>query len=94
LPEIEIAKRVLGKARAAEWPSIAAVLEEGGLPPVNPVFGMRYWPAVARWFDYYENVVPLGPTSRATAPTARRASAKSEKPCTPARKRQVAGENN
>jgi hypothetical protein len=52
---------VLGKARAHEWPAIAEVLEESGLPPINPVFGMRYRPAVMRWFDVYENVVRQGP---------------------------------
>jgi hypothetical protein len=86
LSETEIGKRVLGRTRAHEWPVLAKVLEERGLPPINPVTGMRYWPAVVRWFDRYENVVPLGSPP---APPLRRLGGllPGEKPCPPGRGR-------
>jgi hypothetical protein len=99
LPEEEIAVRVLGKRRADDWPLIAKVLErESGLPPVNPVTKMRYWRAVAAWFDRYEHVervisselyhykpkeLPCTPGRGAPRPAV-------EKPCPPARDRRPA----
>jgi hypothetical protein len=78
LPETEVAKLVLGKARASEWPSIAKLLEKSGLPPINPVFGMRYWPGVVKWFERYEKVETLTPG---------RHSSGKELPCPPGRGR-------
>ena len=49
LTESETAKR-LGKS-LSEWRGIAIVLERDGLPPVDPLFGARYWPAVRAFFD-------------------------------------------
>ena len=43
--EREIAELVLG-AGAAKWNSIAAVWEREGLPRIDPMTGMRFWPAV------------------------------------------------
>jgi hypothetical protein len=81
LPEAEIAKRVLGKDRASEWPTIAAMLEREGMPPINPIIGRRYWPAVAKWFERYEKVESTTPG---------RHSGK-ELPCQPGRGRQISG---
>jgi hypothetical protein len=47
--ESEIAERVLG-AGANKWPAIATVLEREGLPRIDPMFGMRFWPAVQSFF--------------------------------------------
>jgi hypothetical protein len=44
-PESEIAALVLG-AGAKNWASIAAVWEREGLPRIDPMTGMRFWPAV------------------------------------------------
>jgi len=44
-PEAEIAELVLG-AGARKWPAIAAVLEREGLPRIDPMTGMRFWPSV------------------------------------------------
>lgn len=49
--EKTIAELVLGRKRAKEWRGLAIVLERQGLPPIDPQFGGRYWPAVVRWFD-------------------------------------------
>lgn len=80
LPEDKVAELVLGKKRAGDWPLIAKVLErEAGLPPINPVIGMRHWPAVVAWFAKYEKVEGTNPG---------RHSGK-ELPCTPGRKRRA-----
>jgi hypothetical protein len=49
--EDQIAKAVLGPRRAADWKANAVVLERHGLPPIDPLMGGRYWPAVKRYFD-------------------------------------------
>ena len=60
LPESEVARRILGKARAQDWPLLAVLLErEQGLPAIDPVFGMRYWPGVVKFFEQYNDVKPL-----------------------------------
>ena len=43
--ESEIAELVLG-AGASKWVAIAAVWEREGLPRIDPMTGMRFWPAV------------------------------------------------
>jgi hypothetical protein len=43
--ESEIAELVLG-AGANRWASIAAIWEREGLPKIDPMTGMRFWPAV------------------------------------------------
>ncbi len=48
--ETEIAKLVLG-GRSSLWPAIVAHLEPKGLPPIDPLFQARYWPAVREYFD-------------------------------------------
>lgn len=51
---------------AAEWNAKALILERDGLPPVDPLMGGRYWPAVdAFWRRRYglsavEAMVPDG----------------------------------
>jgi hypothetical protein len=54
--EAEIALRVLGRERAHEWPAKAAVLAKRGLPPINTLYGGRYWPKVARFFHIEEGL--------------------------------------
>lgn len=54
--ETEIARVVLGPARARSWPSLATVLERRGLPRVDPQFGGRYWPKVRAFLDRLQHV--------------------------------------
>lgn len=49
-PDDDIALAVCGK-NAAQWPSIAPLLEREGLPTIDPLFGGRYVPAVKAWLD-------------------------------------------
>ena len=50
--EAEIARRL--SQTPAQWAAIAIVLERDGLPPVDPLMGGRYWPAVdAYWKRRY-----------------------------------------
>lgn len=63
--EDEIARKVLGK-RAREWPSIARSLAGKGLPPVDPQFGGRYWPAVKQYLDTRNRI---GTVVRSATPT-------------------------
>jgi hypothetical protein len=44
-PESEIAALVLGVG-AKNWAAVAAVWEREGLPRIDPMTGMRFWPAV------------------------------------------------
>jgi hypothetical protein len=44
-PESEIAELVLGVA-AKDWSGLAVVWEREGLPVIDPMTGMRFWPAV------------------------------------------------
>jgi hypothetical protein len=48
--ERDIAALVLG-ADAARWPNLAAVWERDGLPRIDAMTGMRFWPAVRAFFD-------------------------------------------
>ena len=51
-PEAEIARRL--SQSAGEWASKAQVLEREGLPPIDPLMGGRFWPAVrAFWLRRY-----------------------------------------
>lgn len=43
----------MGPERGKGWPGIAQALERSGLPPVDPQFGGRYWPAVKAFLDRY-----------------------------------------
>jgi hypothetical protein len=43
--EGEIAELVLGVA-AKKWDAIATLWEREGLPRIDPMTGMRFWPAV------------------------------------------------
>jgi hypothetical protein len=45
--EGEIARRLSQEPRS--WPAIAQVLERDGLPPIDPLMGGRFWPAVAAY---------------------------------------------
>jgi hypothetical protein len=49
--ERELARAVLGKGREQEWPAIAELLSKQGLPPVDPLMGGRYYPAVLAFFE-------------------------------------------
>ena len=79
--EAELAVLVLGRARAGQWPAVASVLEKRGLPPINPRYGGRFWPAVVRFFHIEEGldcdapsaqrgrsvrIVPFAPDGRET----------------------------
>jgi hypothetical protein len=67
--ETEIARRVLGPARAVEWREKAKELERGGLPQIDPFMGGRYWPAIRAFFDRQNGVADKAaavPTSRYT----------------------------
>ena len=54
--ERTLAALVVGQERAKEWTGIAAALERQGFPPINPLFGGRYWPAVRHWLDRFNGV--------------------------------------
>jgi hypothetical protein len=49
--EDEIGRVVLGTKRKREWKGLATTLERHGLPPIDPQFGGRYWPAVRAFLD-------------------------------------------
>lgn len=63
--EKEIARLVLGPGREKQWREIAQVLEKRNFPPINPLMGGRYFPAVRAFFDH-ENGVPLQSASPET----------------------------
>ena len=46
--EAEIARLVLG-GRSAQWEALAAIWERDGLPRIDPMTGMRFWPAVQKY---------------------------------------------
>jgi len=48
--ERDIAVLVLGPD-ADRWPGLAAVWEREGLPTIDTMAGMRFWPAVRAFFD-------------------------------------------
>lgn len=47
--EAEIARRLSQDPK--EWAAKAIILEREGLPPIDPIMGGRYWPAVERFWD-------------------------------------------
>lgn len=47
--EAAIAARVLGD-NAKQWDGLAAVWERQGLPPIDPITGRRFGPAVEAFF--------------------------------------------
>ena len=50
--EAEIARRL--SQSPSEWASKASLLEREGLPPIDPLMGGRFWPAVrAFWLRRY-----------------------------------------
>lgn len=53
--EQQIARLVLGE-RSKSWTGLSAVLEKQGLPPIDPLFGGRYWPAVKAFLDRRHHV--------------------------------------
>lgn len=54
--EKEIGRVLMGPARGKGWPAIAQALERSGLPPIDPQFGGRYWPAVKAFLDRYNRI--------------------------------------
>ena len=50
--EAEISRELLGPGKVDEWRGMAPILERKGLPPVDPLFGRRYWPAVKAYLDH------------------------------------------
>ena len=66
LSDAEVARRVVGPARAREWDGIAAVLEREGFPKADPLLGGRYWPAVRAFLDRRHQVATtISPSSAA-----------------------------
>ncbi len=49
--EEQIARAVMPPSNVKSWDGIAAVLERRGFPPIDPLFGGRYWPAVRAFLD-------------------------------------------
>ena len=47
--EVEIARRLSQDPK--EWREKAKVLEREGLPPIDPLMGARFWPAVCAYFN-------------------------------------------
>lgn len=60
LDEAEIARR-LGQ-EPNEWKAKAIVLERHGLPPIDPLMGGRYWPAVCAFFNRRYGISNTMPT--------------------------------
>ena len=54
--EEEVAFELLGPGKLGEWKGMAPILERRGLPPIDPMFGRRYWPAVKQWLDFRYNI--------------------------------------
>lgn len=51
--EAEIARRLSQSPR--NWAAKAKILERDGLPPIDPLMGGRFWPAVrAYWMARYK----------------------------------------
>lgn len=61
--EAEIGAAVLGAKKAWEWPAIAHVLENTGLPKVDVLMGGRYVPAVKAYFDKEYGLATLQPAA-------------------------------
>ena len=63
-PEAEIAELVLG-AGARDWTTISIIWEREGLPRIDPMTGMRFWPAVQSFFlrrhGLVEALIPTQP---------------------------------
>jgi hypothetical protein len=68
-PECEIAELVLG-AGARNWSAISVVWEREGLPRIDPMTGMRFWPAVEsfllRRHGLLESAIPNQPDGTET----------------------------
>lgn len=47
--EAEIARRL--SQTPAEWAARAKILERDGMPPIDPMMGGRFWPAVCAYFN-------------------------------------------
>jgi hypothetical protein len=62
--EAEIGRLVLGEHGEA-WPELAAMWEREGLPKVDPMTGMRFWPAVDAFFQKKHGLIRQ-PVSAAT----------------------------
>jgi hypothetical protein len=60
LSEPEVAR--LLSQQLAEWKAKAIVLERHGLPPIDPLMGGRYWPAVCVFFDRRYGISNANPT--------------------------------
>jgi hypothetical protein len=68
--EAELAVLVLGK-RAKEWPAKAKFLtDKEGLPPIDPIMGGRFWPAVVEYFRIRQGVRLVDRQLPALAPVA------------------------
>lgn len=65
--EPEIARAVLGE-RWEQWKDKAVILDRKGLPPINPLMGGRYWPAVKAFFDVVNGLPLQSQTSGASMP--------------------------
>jgi hypothetical protein len=63
--EQSIGVALFGADRACEWPSIASLLENRGLPKIDVLMGGRYVPAVRAFFDHTygldRSVTPVAP---------------------------------
>ena len=68
--DLAIGAVVLGSSRASEWRELAPLLEERGLPKIDPLHGARYVPAVARFYgvarpdEITTSVAPTPPATR------------------------------
>lgn len=49
--EDEIARELFGSHRLQFYHVVVKSLERQGFPPIDPLFGRRYWPAVRQWLD-------------------------------------------
>lgn len=58
--EEDIARELLGPGKAEQWRGMAPILERRGLPPIDPMFGRRYWPAVRAWLDHRHGIGTMG----------------------------------
>lgn len=59
--EAQIAREVLGPGRTEEWKGLVQVLEREGFPPIQPLYGGRFWEACLEWFRIRNGLSSIAP---------------------------------
>lgn len=61
--DLALGAALLGEKRAREWPAIAQILEQRGLPKIDALMGGRYTPAVRAFFDFEYGLTSAAPSA-------------------------------